>query len=526
MAVNSGEKEKVWDALIVGAGISGLSARRVLLDAGLDVLTLEKSRGLGGRMATRRWSGPQGESLADIGAQFVSVRGEPFKHLLQREKPSRVKEIRIPGLSSHPRFVHSQGMSALAKACIGTSQDPERGPILKLTRVTSVNQNAETIWEVGCDENRSFKTRAVILSAPLPQALELITRSQLADKDDISRALASCSFTPCLAAIFPLSTDSEDTEFLIPAPGILKNVSETIEGIFDQQQKGLSSASPSIVVHASAAASRRLWERTETEILSELWEETLRAVPQHLAKTGPRNLPSSASLHKWRYCEPESPLPLPFYAAKGLLFFVGDAFAGSAGGRSRVEGAFESGRRAGLALRDELGKEDLTQTALHPAVKSALLSEVQAIAIYEAECFLLRRSAFTHARRRTLKICEEILREEREHSASLVSDPRSRDFPRKPQGAAMAFSRWGGYALGCILAALPASLSWRAHSWAEKEAAQIYEDTHERLLRESAGSVDPKLLSALKLAMQQEREHAVRFESLLKQSKNNFSESL
>ena len=39
---------------VVGAGISGLTRARTLADYGLPVTVFEKSRGVGGRMATRR----------------------------------------------------------------------------------------------------------------------------------------------------------------------------------------------------------------------------------------------------------------------------------------------------------------------------------------------------------------------------------------------------------------------------------------------------------------------------------------
>ena len=51
--------------VIVGAGIAGLLAARRLRTAGCDVLVLEKSRGFGGRMATKR----VGAAVFDQGAQ-------------------------------------------------------------------------------------------------------------------------------------------------------------------------------------------------------------------------------------------------------------------------------------------------------------------------------------------------------------------------------------------------------------------------------------------------------------------------
>ena len=48
------DKNTIRDVAIIGAGIAGLRAAETLRKAGLDVVVLEKSRGLGGRAATRR----------------------------------------------------------------------------------------------------------------------------------------------------------------------------------------------------------------------------------------------------------------------------------------------------------------------------------------------------------------------------------------------------------------------------------------------------------------------------------------
>ena len=60
--------------IVVGAGISGLLAARELSDAGWRVTVLDKGRGVGGRMATRRTGGAR----FDHGAQFFTVRDERF----------------------------------------------------------------------------------------------------------------------------------------------------------------------------------------------------------------------------------------------------------------------------------------------------------------------------------------------------------------------------------------------------------------------------------------------------------------
>jgi predicted NAD/FAD-dependent oxidoreductase len=63
------------DVAIVGAGVARLTAAPALRDRGLRVLVLEKSRGLGGRAATRR----RGEGRIDHGAQFFTARDARFR---------------------------------------------------------------------------------------------------------------------------------------------------------------------------------------------------------------------------------------------------------------------------------------------------------------------------------------------------------------------------------------------------------------------------------------------------------------
>ncbi|WP_338439482.1 FAD-dependent oxidoreductase [uncultured Aquabacterium sp.] len=59
---------------VVGAGLAGLSCAQALRSAGLQVTVLDKSRGVAGRMSTRRGEGWQ----ADHGAQYFTARHPTF----------------------------------------------------------------------------------------------------------------------------------------------------------------------------------------------------------------------------------------------------------------------------------------------------------------------------------------------------------------------------------------------------------------------------------------------------------------
>ena len=67
------------DTLIIGAGLSGLSAAVDLQQAGHNVLLVDKGRGLGGRLAGRRI----GDASFDHGAQFMTTRNPRFAATVQ-----------------------------------------------------------------------------------------------------------------------------------------------------------------------------------------------------------------------------------------------------------------------------------------------------------------------------------------------------------------------------------------------------------------------------------------------------------
>ncbi len=62
---------------VIGAGMAGLAAARILSEAGVRCTLFDKSRGVGGRMSTRR----AGDLQFDHGAQYFSAKGNRFQSL-------------------------------------------------------------------------------------------------------------------------------------------------------------------------------------------------------------------------------------------------------------------------------------------------------------------------------------------------------------------------------------------------------------------------------------------------------------
>ncbi|MEM7423722.1 MAG: FAD-dependent oxidoreductase, partial [Pseudomonadota bacterium] len=69
------------DVIVIGSGMAGLSCAKVLVEAGLNTVVLDKGRGIGGRLATRRAA--DGMQF-DHGLQYLSAKTSAFADFLDR----------------------------------------------------------------------------------------------------------------------------------------------------------------------------------------------------------------------------------------------------------------------------------------------------------------------------------------------------------------------------------------------------------------------------------------------------------
>lgn len=101
---------------IVGAGLSGMAAARALVDAGHPVVVVEKSRGVGGRLAARRVEG----AVVDHGAPVIDLPPQSDLAACVERLPS--EDLVELGESGQVRHVaYRTGATRLAKLMAGVS---------------------------------------------------------------------------------------------------------------------------------------------------------------------------------------------------------------------------------------------------------------------------------------------------------------------------------------------------------------------------------------------------------------------
>jgi renalase len=320
--------------IVVGAGISGLLAAKALKGEGWDVTVLDKGRGVGGRMATRRVGG----GTFDHGAQFFTVRDDRFSGLVdcwlsagaaaEWSRGFADAEGR-PNEDGHPRYRGARSMTSIPKHVAG-GLDVRTGE--RAVRVDTDDDG----WEVTCESGLRVEGYALVLAMPVPQALDLASSGSYGLPDRARSQLGAVSYDPCLALMVLL-----DGQTRVHGPGGMQIKDEPLDWIGDNQRKDISEL-PAITIHAGPR-----WS-------SEHFEDDEREVTRHLIslagdRLGTNLAPAvvATSLARWRYSWVTNPHPEPFFAASEdpPLLFCGDAF-----GQPKVEGAALSG----LAVADFL----------------------------------------------------------------------------------------------------------------------------------------------------------------------------
>ena len=298
--------------VIIGSGMAGLACARRLASAGLKPIVLDKGRGIGGRVATRR----AGDLQFDHGAQYVNAHGAGFAALL-------------PGLSVAPwqdgtgktHSVGVPGMSAIPKA-LGAGLDVRQG--MQVARLQKEGDGF--VLHVNGDTLRADQ---VVITMPAPQVAGL-----LGGDHPLVAALSAVRLAPCLTLMAGV---------MGPAPFVTrKDHDDPLSWIAQDSAKPNrpQGAATCWVAQAGEAFSVEHLEKAPEEIAALM----LPLLCDRLAATADSVVHAVA--HRWRYARVTQALGQPFLRSPDApLYLGGDWCLGP-----RVEAAWTSG----TAIADDI----------------------------------------------------------------------------------------------------------------------------------------------------------------------------
>ncbi len=296
------------DFIIIGAGASGLYLANELAKKNSgSILVLEKSRGVGGRMATRRTL----ETRFDHGAQFYRLK-EDSKKIHEEWVEGQVNHLWFDSNLGH-HWCAKEGMTALAKVI------SKKFDVQTEKQISSIEKTAEG-YKLTSDKKESFEGRQVVLTAPLPQALILLDKSQITYPVE----LKSITYTKALIGLITLKSKLPLNPY-----GYLEHERGDFFSISDQEAKGISHI-PALTLTMSPEFSEKYFdEADEALVLDQILNSFKGLYPEAEIK--------GAELKKWRYCQALKKAESMFLELSPRLYLIGDAFGGSS-----LLGAFRS----------------------------------------------------------------------------------------------------------------------------------------------------------------------------------------
>ena len=304
---------------IIGAGITGASCAYHFSEHGFNPSVFEKSRGVGGRLATRNIDN---KLFFDHGTQYYTTKSSEFALLTEAadEKNDCAEWFPIPaenvGQYNKSMFVGTPKMNSFLKPLFANSHLIFNEEIIRI----NIEGNS---WNLLNSDGLVDKFDIVVSSIPAPQA-KILFEDILAG----AQLLDTVVMLPCWALMIAFETPL-NFEF-----DIWRSENSNISWLSRNSSKPQRVQSQdSWVCHASP--------KWSSENIDKSREEVCQAMIGMLADIHGCKLPKTLFeiAHRWRYAQAANILGQPYLTNNNkTLYVAGDWCLGS-----RVEAGFESG---------------------------------------------------------------------------------------------------------------------------------------------------------------------------------------
>jgi predicted NAD/FAD-dependent oxidoreductase len=340
---------------IIGAGVAGLAAARIVRQRMPEVVltVYEKSRGLGGRVATRRRNG----CVFDHGAQVIKAPDERTRQVLHHElADAALVEITAPVWTfdaagrlsvgdpalAERQWAYRDGLSRLGKRLAGDTA------VVREVRIAALMRQG-TRWALHDDAGTLVgEADAVLLTPPAPQTSAILAQSQLDPvlRERLITALAPAQYRRCISVALGYARRFDPPWYA--AVNADRQHPIVWLGLEHRKDPTRAPADQSLLVAQLApAASLAWWDMPLAELVAQLGP-----LVTALLADDP-GAPLWADRQGWRYALPDGAADAATLASARDhgLWFAGDFLTGV----GRIHRAIASGEATGAALVAALG---------------------------------------------------------------------------------------------------------------------------------------------------------------------------
>lgn len=316
--------EKTKRVAIIGAGMAGITTAHILNENGFSLTVFEKSRGIGGRLATRR---EQNGFRFDHGAQFITARAGAFKAFTAEAVSQKTLKSWKPGERTD-WFVGTPSMNAFLKP------HSEHLDIRLESTVTEIKRHYNK-WQLSLeDASQEEPFDLVISTIPAPQAKALIP-----SEVGLTEILRHVGIMPCWTLMVAFETSFE------PGFEAQRFLDNDIAWLSHDGSRPDRTTQNCWTVHASPAWSEEHLEADPAEVVNALIEKLEALTAASLPKIAHKKA------HRWRYAQTDTPLGQPYLSNSDQTLFIGGDWCLGA----RVECAYESGSAIAQAVLKAAG---------------------------------------------------------------------------------------------------------------------------------------------------------------------------
>lgn len=336
---------------IIGAGMAGVTAAKILKDEGVNVTVFEKSRGVGGRMSTRR----NEFGHFDHGAQYFTASEPEFQKVVDHWLKSDIAAV-WPGTIIQRK---NERLSPITPGTIRFVGTPYmNSPVIDFSKGLSIRTNCELkqvhretdgTWQlefVDTSKNKRVEKAGgfdvLIMSTPAPQAKHFLQpwSKEIDPAGHLEQAYHSVWAT-LIAFHKPLGLSFEGC--FVNEPSQISGLSWVANTTNKPKRPVLGKGIESWILHGKEDWSLSYLEEKSENIAQRMLKDFsgLFSIEQQ---------PIFLKAHRWRYARPKSPIEEAFLWHDSL----GLGVCGDWCGGPKVQGAYLSGLKLAQVLLNQI----------------------------------------------------------------------------------------------------------------------------------------------------------------------------